>query len=71
VIEVLRALVEYYSDQPALMPDSREIPAQSDDAIRAAVAYVAGMTDRYAFDMAVRHLDWPLERLPHGIGRDI
>jgi dGTPase len=71
VIEVLRALVEYYSAQPALMPDSREIPAQSHAAIRAAVAYVAGMTDRYAFDMAVRHLDWPPERLPRGIGQDI
>ena len=52
VIEVLRALVEYYSDQPDLMPDGREIQAQSDAAIRAAVTYVAGMTDRYAFDMA-------------------
>jgi dGTPase len=71
VIEVLRALVEYYSDQPDLMPDSPEIPAQSDAAIRAAVAYVAGMTDRYAFDLAVRHLDWPPERLPRGIGQDI
>ena len=30
-----------------------------------AVTYVAGMTDRYAFDMAVRHLNWPPERLPH------
>jgi dGTPase len=71
VIEVLRALVEYYSDQPDLMPDSRKIPAQSHAAIRAAVAYVAGMTDRYAFDMAVRHLDWPPERLPRGIGQDM
>ena len=71
VIEVLRALVEYYSDQPALVPDSRELLAQSEAATRAAVTYVAGMTDRYAFEMAVRHLDWPPERLPRGIGRDI
>ena len=70
VIEVLRALVEYYSDQPDLMPDGREIQAQSDAAVRAAVTYVAGMTDRYAFDMALRHLDWPPERLPRGIDRD-
>ena len=34
------------------------------------MTYVAGMTDRYAFDMAVRHLDWPAERLPRGIDRD-
>jgi dGTPase len=71
VIELLRALVEYYSGQPALMPDNREFPAQSHAAIRAAVTYVAGMTDRYAFDMAVHHLDWPPDRLPRGIGRDI
>ena len=70
VVEVLRVLVEHYSDQPGLMPDGPEISAQSDAAIRAAVTYVAGMTDRYAFDMAVRHLDWPPERLPRGIDRD-
>jgi hypothetical protein len=28
------------------------------------------MTDRYAFDMAIHHLDWSPERLPHGIDRD-
>jgi len=70
VIEVLRALVEYYTDRPDLMPDGREIAAQSNAAVRAAVTYVAGMTDRYAFDMAVRHLGWQPERLPHGIDRD-
>ncbi|HEX3205577.1 MAG TPA: deoxyguanosinetriphosphate triphosphohydrolase, partial [Propionibacteriaceae bacterium] len=70
VIEVLRALVEYYTDRPDLMPDGREIPAQSNAAVRAAVTYVAGMTDRYAFDMAVRHLGWLPERLPRGIDRE-
>lgn len=70
VIEVLRGLVGYYTDRPDLMPDGREIPARSNAAVRAAVTYVAGMTDRYAFDMAVRHLGWPPERLPRGIDRD-
>ena len=70
VIEVLRALVEYYSEHPELMPDGLEVEARSVAAVRAAVAYVAGMTDRYAFDMAMRHLDWPPERLPRGIDRD-
>jgi dGTPase len=70
VIEVLRALVEYYSERPELMPDGRQAAAQSDAAIRAGVTYVAGMTDRYAFDMAVRHLGWAPERLPRGIDRD-
>ena len=59
------------ADRPDLMPDGREISAQSEAAIRAAVTYVAGMTDRYAFDMAVRHLDWPPDRLPRGIDRDL
>ena len=47
------------------MPDELDLQPQSDAAIRAAVTYVAGMTDRYAFDMAVRHLNWLPERLPH------
>ena len=37
------------------------------DPVHAAVTYVAGMTDRFAFDTAVRLLDWPAERLPRGI----
>jgi dGTPase len=71
VIEVLRALVEYFSVHPDLIPDEPEVRPQSDAAIRTAVTYVAGMTDRYAFDMALRHLDWPPERLPRGIDRDM
>ena len=63
VIDVLRGLVEYYSEHPDAMPDELDLQPQSDAAIRAAVTYVAGMTDRYAFDMAVRHLNWPPERL--------
>jgi dGTPase len=70
VIEVLRALVEYYSAHLELISDDLEVPPQSEVAVRAAVTYVAGMTDRYAFDMAVRHLGWPPDRLPRGIDRD-
>ena len=70
VIEVLRALVEYYSAHPDSMPDGTDVQSQSDPAVRAAVTYVAGMTDRYAFDMAIRHLKWSPERLPRGIDRD-
>jgi dGTPase len=70
VIEVLRALVGYYSEHPELIPDELEVQPRSDAAVRAAVTYVAGMTDRYAFDLAVQHLNWPRERLPHGIGRE-
>jgi dGTPase len=70
VIEVLRTLVEYYSEHPALIPDELDVQPRSSAAVRAAVTYVAGMTDRYAFDLAVRHLDWSPKRLPHGIDRD-
>jgi dGTPase len=70
VIEVLRALVEYYGEHPDLMPDASDVELQPEAAVRAAVTYVAGMTDRYAFDMAVRLLHWSPERLPRGIDRD-
>ena len=32
--------------------------------MRAAVEYVAGMTDRFAVEAALRLLDWPEEELP-------
>jgi dGTPase len=37
------------------------------EAVRAAVTYVAGMTDRFAFQRAVAHLGWNPDRLPVGI----
>ena len=37
-------------------------------AVHAAVAYVAGMTDRYAFSQAVALLGWDPDKLPVGIG---
>jgi dGTPase len=68
VIEVLQALVEHFAAHPGAMPsDFRDSQA---DPVRAAVAYVGGMTDRFAFDTAVALLDWEPARLPRGIGRD-
>jgi dGTPase len=80
VIPVLRALVEHFADRPNLLPAAPGGPvpgfgpggpdgllAGSDDAQAAAVAYVAGMTDRYAFQLAVAHLGWDRERLPRGV----
>ena len=69
VVEVLRALVTFYAEQPAALPDTVEPPEGpgSPDAVRTAVTYVAGMTDRYAFDMAVHHLGWRSDRLPRGV----
>jgi dGTPase len=35
--------------------------------VRAAVAYVAGMTDRFAMALAVSELGWDPARLPRGV----
>ena len=83
VISVLRALVEYYAEHPHLLPDvpvteisgsmiSESLRAEvgSQDAVRAAVTYVGGMTDRYACQMAVTHLGWDPDQLPKGVGTE-
>lgn len=72
VIDVLHALVEFYVERPSLIPVSLEaVPGTVDvgavDAVRAAVTYVGGMTDRYAFQTAIKELDWDPGRLPQGI----
>jgi dGTPase len=71
VIAVLQALVRFFVDKPDEMPGRPE-PDQIADldepgATRLAVSYVAGMTDRYALELAVRLLGWPRHRLPRGI----
>jgi dGTPase len=69
VIAVLRALVEHYADRPNQLPADRSdgIDAGSPEALRAAVTYVAGMTDRFACRQAVAVLGWEREKLPKGI----
>jgi dGTPase len=72
VVDVLRALVEFYAGLPGALPDADPATEPGTEAaVRAAVGYVAGMTDRYAFDMAVHHLGWAPERLPRGIDREL
>ena len=71
VIRVLRALVEHHGAHPSSIPrpaaaDGHLVPG-SDAALREAVTYVGGMTDRYAFGEATRLLGWPPEDLPVGI----
>ena len=72
VIDMLRALVEHYADRPNLLPDvmtgQKGIDAGSPQALRAAVAWVGGMTDRYACRQAVTLLGWDPARLPRGVG---
>ncbi len=72
VVSVLRALVEHFSDRPHLItertvPSTDDVVAGSLDAIRAAVTYVAGMTDRFAFRQAVALLGWDPAKLPAGV----
>ena len=50
VIEVLRALVEHFAPERG---------------VEAAVTYVAGMTDRFAFSTAEKALGWDPSRLPN------
>ena len=66
------AVVEHYSDHPHLLGEARhdmprDLIAGSDEAVRTAVAWVSGMTDRYACRQAMALLGWDRDRLPVGI----
>ncbi len=70
VVAVLRALVEHFADQPNRIPDIREaggLASGGSEALRAAVRYVAGMTDRFAVACATAELGWDRSRLPPGV----
>ena len=70
VIAVLRALVEHFADRPNRLPGVEwvePVDAGSDDALRAAVTYVGGMTDRFAFETAISQLGWDRAALPLGV----
>lgn len=66
VTSLLRALVEHFADRPNLLPGTGfpGVDAGSEQAVRAAVTYVAGMTDRFACQTAVARLGWDTSRLP-------
>ncbi len=72
VVSVLRALVDHFGDRPNLIPSGGgqavDLSGGEPAAVRAAVAYVAGMTDRFAFSQAVALLGWDPGKLPAGIG---
>jgi dGTPase len=63
VVRVLRALVGHFADRPNVIPGAGGA-AGSEEAVRAAVTYVAGMTDRYAMRSAVVELGWDPAELP-------
>ena len=64
---MLQALVEYLTADPSRLPQ-RLITDDSDAGVRhAAVAWVAGMTDRYAMHAAQDWLGFAAVDLPRGI----
>ena len=76
VIDLLQALVEHYASHPHLMlTDNAQdaslanhiAPAHSTEALHNAVAYVGGMTDRFACRQGIALLGWDSSRLPQGI----
>lgn len=69
VVDILRALVEHFAERPWGIRQGVEADPGSPAAVHAAVSWIGGMTDRYAFDTAVRVLGWPEARLPQGIDR--
>ena len=72
VVDLLCGLVEFFADRPNLIPDvSRRggLETSGRSALEESVAYVAGMTDRFAFRAARQHLDWPDHAMPQGIDR--
>lgn len=67
VISLLRALVEFYCIEPRHLPSGSELEPGDSRTRQVAVAYVAGMTDRFACRQAVARLGWEQSRLPKGI----
>lgn len=63
VIDMLQALVQHLAGHPEDLPAGSR---QDSDPLIAAVAYVDGMTDRYACAAAVNLLGWDPARLPRG-----
>jgi dGTPase len=75
VVALLQSLVEYFADRPNSLGAAAGAgnggagtPAGSEAAVRAAVTYVAGMTDRFACQAAVAKLGWDAGRLPQSVG---
>lgn len=67
VITLLRALVDFYCTEPRHLPLGTHLESGDTTTQKAAVAYVAGMTDRFACRQAIIRLGWDESRLPQGI----
>jgi len=64
VIEVLRALVDHLIAHPDLVPPASVPLEDVEEKVSRAVAYVAGMTDRFAFEQADTWLGFDPSRIP-------
>lgn len=74
VVELLRALVEHFAQHVDEIPERPDVHGitiddRDGDPLFAAVRYVAGMTDRFAFRTAVSVLGFEPDRLPKGVDR--
>ncbi len=70
VIDLLRSLVDHFASNPRDLPEAADfLPADPNSmmAVRNAVTYVGGMTDRFACRQAVTLLDYNVSKLPQGI----
>lgn len=72
VVRLLGALVEHFSDHPEAMTGGQGFQVDhttggTEADRRAAVAYVAGMTDRFACLRAAAVLGWPSSEMPRGL----
>lgn len=64
---LLGELVEWYRTDPGRLVAAGRHVSEASDISREAVAFVGGMTDRFAIDRAVEHLGWTADRLPVGL----
>jgi dGTPase len=68
VVALLRGLVDCFVDTPGRLPGGGDgLVAGTPEAAASAVAYVSGMTDRYALALGVELLGWRPEDLPRGV----
>lgn len=66
VIGMLSALVNTYLENPELLGSNYQ-HGSGIDVTHQVIAYVAGMTDRFAFNEAIRHGSWSADQLPAGV----
>ncbi len=70
VVDLLRALVDHLVARPERLPERLRRDRDRQGIRRAAVEWVAGMTDRYAVRAGREWLDYDPGRLPRGVDLD-